>query len=288
MMACQPTLDARIVIANAGILPAFPRTVLEILATIDDPDANMQVLVRCIKVDPAIAAQVLDLANRAEIRGWREAGITDLYTATSLIGLRRVREIALISSLQEFSLGLNGGQPIERVWQHSVGVGVCCEELVLETGVDVSVDTALIAGLLHDVGQLWLHAFDATRAGTCWSAVRGSGRRIEDIERAAFGVDHAQIGAWLAGHWGLPQSVREAIGGHHAPPPDALAPLTALVHVAEVMSHALELGGSHDTKVTQLSGAACRRLGLRWGAETQDLLGRMEARAQHANAFFVG
>lgn len=214
-----PILNPQYVTEHSDWLPTFPQTVNEILSTIDDPDGNLQTVVRGIKRDPVVAARVLALANRAEVRGRRDAGITDLYTATSLIGLRRVREIALIGSLQGFAHALAGGSMVQQLWQHSVGVGVCCEELVLHTGVDVSVDSALIAGLLHDVGQAWLYAFDAQRSRDCWTRSRSGVASIDVLERESFGVDHAQIGAWLAAHWGLPAAVAQAIAGHHMPPP---------------------------------------------------------------------
>jgi hypothetical protein len=59
-----------------------------------------------------------------------------------------------------------------------------------------------------------------------------------------------------------------------------------LIHVAEVISNALDLGGHFENHVTYLSPAACQKLGLTWTADSRELFGRIEARSSYAIAFF--
>ncbi len=280
-------IDRKQVIEHSDALASFPRTVSEILATIDDPDGNMKVLVGCINHDPIIAARVLSVANRAAVRSRREADVTDIYTATSLIGMRRVREITLISSLKQFVGNMISDDHGVRLWQHSVGVGVCCEEIATHIEAHISVDSSLIAGLLHDMGQFWFQSIEpeAFRACRHEAGVRNVG--IEQVERAHFGVDHTTVGRWLAEHWELPADICAAIGAHHAPDSVPEGLLVPIVHVAEVLSNALELSGGGDANhVGYVSAPACAKLGLVWNADSQSLFGRIEARARHANAFF--
>jgi hypothetical protein len=51
------------------------------------------------------------------------------------------------------------------------------------------------------------------------------------MERAIFGVDHLEAGAWLAREWGLPDSLVEVIVGQNKPPGGGLNEVT-LVRVA--------------------------------------------------------
>ena len=62
--------------------------------------------------------------------------------------------------------------------------------------------------------------------------------------------------------------------------------LVALIHVAEVISDALDLAHSSDSRVTHISAPACDLLGIVWNTDVQALFGRIEARSRHANAFF--
>ena len=274
------------VIAHSQSLPSFPRFVTAILAALDDPDGSLAVLADCVIRDPVITARVLSAANTASARTRGRAEVADIYTATSLIGMSRVREITLISSLGTFVNGLAVEGMPSTFWQHCVAVGVCCEELAQHITLPVSSDAALIAGLLHDIGQLWFHSFNPLAYRACWQQALTQSIAMDVLEREQFGIDHATLGAWLAEHWALPGSIVAAIGGHHVPDAALNLPLVPLVHVAEVLSNALDLTGREENRVNHLSSAACQQLGLVWDERIRPLFGRMEARSRHANAFF--
>jgi HD-like signal output (HDOD) protein len=274
------------VVERSKTLPAFPRTIAKILATLEDPEANLMVLVAYIGQDPVITARVLSLANLATAHSQRQSAIRDIFTATTMIGINRVRQVAIISSIGRFVEKTAQVDMGSNFWQHSIAVGVCSEELALHTESKASAVTALIAGLLRDVGQLWLHCFDPTGIRTAWSQALTHAVAIEESEREQFGVDHSVIGAWLAEHWSLPASIAAAIRYHHAPDAALAEPLVPLVHVAEVLSNALDLTGRPENRVTSISRMACQQLGLLWGEDTHTLFGRMEARSRHANALF--
>jgi len=275
------------VIAHSQSLPGFPRFITDILATLDDPEGSLAVLAECVIRDPVITARVLSAANAASARTRGRAEVADIYTATSLVGMSRVREITLISRLGTFVNGMAVPGLPSTFWQHCVAVGVCCEELAQHITQPVSSDAALIAGLLHDIGQIWFHSFNPVAYRACWQQALTNASGIDVLEREQFGVDHATVGAWLAEHWALPGSIVAAIGGHHAPDTALDVPLVPLVHVAEVLSNALDLTGREENRVTHLSGAACLQLGLVWDDDIRPLLGRIEARSRHATAIFA-
>ncbi len=294
-------LTRELVLARSKALPAFPRVIAEIMATIDDPDANLKLLVRHIEHDPVVAGRVMALANTAAASRGREGGVRDIYTATSMVGLARIRELAVIASFIGFARDI-APAAMASYWQHSVAVGVCAEELARYASVPVSTSSALIGGLMHDIGQLWLCRFEpAAIAGSSGEALaRKVG--IEVVERERFGVDHAAIGAWLAQGWSLPENIVAAIAAHHALAGDSGAtegagaaagvakmadnPLLAVIHMAETLSNALDLAGREENRVSRVSASACQLLGLSWGEEIRPLLGRVEGRARHAGVFF--
>lgn len=273
------------VLAHLDALPAFPKTVQDILATVDDPDSSMATLANIVARDPAITGRVLAAANKAAVTARRSAGVDDIYTATSLVGMRQVRDIAMLSSLADFVALMGESDEVGELWRHSIGVGICAQEMALGVVPDVSLNQALIAGLLHDIGQFWLLLHDRAAYARCWAdAVRG-GIDIRKAELDQFGADHAQIGAWLASAWSLPPAIALAIAGHHHPEMAGKpGPLIALLHVAEVVSNALELGGSRMSRVSYLSPQACAQLGLVWDDRIRPLFGRIEARAEHVIA----
>ena len=285
MVAVTITRDE--VIKRSQALSSFPRFIVDILAELDDPEGSLTVLAGCVMRDPIITARVLSVANTASARGRRMSEVNDVYTAISLIGMSQVRKITLVSCLGAFVDGIAVPSMPTTFWQHCVSVGVCCEELALHIEAPVSSDAALVAGLLHDIGQLWFFSYNAEAYRQCWQHALSSAISIEVVEREHFGVDHSTVGAWLAQHWSLPSGIVAAIQGHHAPDAALDGTLVPLVHVAEVLCNALDLGNRSENRVTSISSAACRQLDLVWDEKMRPLFGRIEARSRHANDFFA-
>lgn len=258
------------VLADSQRLPASPGIVARLLAALDDPDSNQNRLVRHLGRDPVLAARVLAQAAAVSGRARRDARAADLYAALSVLGFAGLRRIAATAAVAD------ADDPVlRRFWTHSAAAGVCAQQLALH--VRQAPEPALIAGLLHDVGQLWLawcrpEAFHAARRRLA------DGVPVEQAERDLLGVDHAQIGAWLAESWHLPPPLCAAIRAHHAPDGLLGEPLVPLVHVAEVLSNALDLGG--NGRVGYLSPGACAALGLDWDARVLPLFGRIDAMSQ--------
>lgn len=274
------------VVERSKALPGFPLVISRILETLNDSEANMNTLVGHIKHDPVIAAHILMLANVAAKRTHLISNIRDIYTATSLIGLNQVRKIVLTDSIAGFIDKFSPDKIPPAFYRHSVAVSVCSEELAHHTWHIELSEAALTAGLLHDVGQLWLNNFKTEPFHGIWRRALTQNISIEDAESEYFGVDHATIGYWLAEYWSLPADIRTAIRYHHNPDSGPAEPLVALVHVAEVLGNALELADRNGDRVTTISTRACRALGLTWNADTRQLFGRIEARSRYANILF--
>jgi putative nucleotidyltransferase with HDIG domain len=270
-------------LATANRLPSFPRAIQGILATLDDPAASARILEQFVRSDPAVAARILYLANSAAAHGGRPDRITGLPFAVSLIGHRKVRELVMLSSVYGFVHALAERQAGQWLWSHGLAVSICCEEVSRHVAASPSGGSALIAGLLHDVGQLWLMRFEADAFAEVQTVARNEAVSIHLPEREAFGHDHATLGAWLAESWLLPDAIVKAIQYHHCPDAALDEPLVPIVHVAEVLSHALDLSQS-ESRVGYLSAGACAKLDLAWNEDCQHLFGRIEGRSRHANA----
>jgi putative nucleotidyltransferase with HDIG domain len=262
-------------------LPAFPRVVNDILATLDDENANLGALVRFVERDPVITARIISIANSAAMAGRHSGQLRDVNMAVSLIGLARIREIVLAVSLAEFA---TKSRMSSYFWEHSVAVAITAQELGRFT--HISPDYALVAGLLHDIGQLWMARFYPLEFQMVRATVNCSERGIIEVERQYFGMDHCQIGGILATRWGLPDPVVMAVSYHHDPSQVILEQLADLIHVAEVFSNALDLTGREDNLVTNLSEDACQTIGLRWDVDLHALFGKIEARSEHACRVF--
>jgi HD-like signal output (HDOD) protein len=279
-MMAQMRITREQVLSRLDVLPAFPKTVQRILETVDDPQSNMTLLADMVAHDPAIAARVFAVAHKAA--NDRHRGVNDIYTATSLIGTQTVREIALSFGVPGFIQNLACNYAKGEMWRHSVAVGVCAQELAWQIDSRDPIPHAFIAGLLHNIGHLWLLRFAGEAYASCWAKMSNEGVDICRAEESIFGVNHAVLGSWLANNWGLPLSICNAIKGHHFP--DAISedqPLVNLLHVAGVLSNALGLNENTNGHVHYLSSKACLALGLEWTCDMRSLFGRIDARTKY-------
>ena len=248
------------VLARATALPALPQIVARILDMLGDDEVNAETLSKHIISDPAVVVRLLAAANAGAIGA--SGHVDSVRQAILLLGVSRVRDITLATAIID---RFNAKPPFDarRLWLHSVGVAICAQEVARIGGLDV--DVAYTAGLLHDVGQLLLNAVDQEAYSRVLTLRTESDIDIVDAERQVLGIDHAQVGGGLARLWKLPEEVADAIGAHHvtndSEPENEMADA---VHVAEVLSHALNLGGGAGARVPRLSDLSCARMGIDW------------------------
>ena len=264
------------VLETCQLLPVFPRIISEILQTIDDPNFNFNSLVRHVGHDPVLTGRVFSMANRAATHVQHDLQIKDLYKATSLVGVAKLQKMVILAAMaNHFKDASEAGMP-EEFWARSLVTGICAQHVA--AFAKLSTDTALIAGILHNVGKLWLFRFEPEAYREILDMKKDSGTLPpSQIERERFGVDHAVIGSWLGDIWSLPGQVCDAIRHYGDPDGANENPYADVVHVAEVISNALDLTRCSQSHVYGLSEASCRRLGLIWDGSSDDLFGSIEA-----------
>lgn len=275
-------LDRDAIVAGAADLPAFPRVIQELLAALDDDNASLATLARHIARDPVLTGRVLAAANQL-LRHEGRPAVKDVYTAASLIGMTRIRHTVLTTSIAAFTRNLRGKAYF---WEHSLAVGIGAQELARHTGL--SLDHALVAGLLHDIGQLWMSYFHPEEFTAVRRLVEEERVPVCEAEKRHFSLDHCEIGGIIAEHWELPPEIATAIVAHHAPEPYASSEkLAAITHIAELISNALDLPYREVNRVAHVSSLASAVLGIDWNADQTPLFGAISARYRYAATLFA-
>ncbi|MBI5365492.1 MAG: HDOD domain-containing protein, partial [Planctomycetes bacterium] len=120
-----------------------------------------------------------------------------------------------------------------------------------------------IAGLLHDVGKIVIDQFLHEQFQEVLDLVQSRNILIAKAEEEVLGVTHAEIGSWLFQKWNLSKGLIESAASHHNP---ALASenvrQVAIVHLADIVCRALQIGSGGDRKIPALSDYAWKTLGL--------------------------
>jgi putative nucleotidyltransferase with HDIG domain len=241
-------------------IPPLPGVVLELLRSLDDGNANFNLLARKIGQDPALSARALRVVN-SPFYGL-SGRIDNLSEAVMVLGFSAIRNLTLAASMTaRFSLKPVAGMEPLRIWEHSFTCALAAQRLALLTGL--SPDTAFTAGLLHDIGimailvQVPEHYLGLVNACPDCAA-----RAV--VEQELFGAGHDELGARLLAAWRLPPAIVEAVRWHHEPAQVDIR-LVDLVHVADLVAHE-RAGIGLPLARGEVTEAALGRLGLDWRA----------------------
>lgn len=243
-------------------LPGIPEVALRVQRVLNDEGATLDQIVQAVNAEPTLAMQVMRLANSAAYGGGLERA-HDIRAAVQRIGTEAIRAAALSflvaqlrnsQSLQPLRAQLNA------LWSRAVAVGATGRALTLKVQY-VTPDSALLAGLLHVVGRMYI----LTRM-----------RRIPALLEQPGMVDRimaewsGNIGKALLENWEMPEEYGEAV----AVCDDPDRPLKGAVNLADVLSAARILaevmpgpGADHpdSARLSELFGRtapAWKRLGL--------------------------
>ncbi len=117
-------------------------------------------------------------------------------------------------------------------------------------------------GMLHDLGRLVLLLNIPDQMQKVMS-LYDKGGLLHDAENQVLEADHAGVGGMLLKVWKLPEMLQEAVAFHHKPSQSPRYPGAAsIVHVADIISHSMELGTCGERYVPPLNAKAWEILDL--------------------------
>ena len=245
------------VIAQIHALPSLPAVVTELLTSMEQDDIDVNALAGKIALDQALAAKTLRLSN-SSFYGM-QSSVTTIQQAVSVLGFHNIRTLVTACALTA-SFAPAAGQRFDftAFWRHSVGTAACAR--VLAPHLRQHPETAFTCGLLHDLGTLVLATSYPERYAAATAHRQQNDSIVLAAERAVFGLDHAQVGSALAGHWLFPQAIQNAVAGHHEP--DGGDALALTIYLANALAHALDFSGAEDDQAPPLSLQAWRGAAL--------------------------
>jgi len=247
------------VVHQVETLPHLPAVVLELLRLGDEDQVDIHMLAHQVSQDQALSAKTLQLANSSYYGV--QTRVTTIQQAVTLMGMRSVRVLIASAALSNcLPQGECAGFDFEAFWRHAFATAICARAVAMH--LRLNLDLAYTAGLLHDIGRLMLVSRFPRNYETVLAYRAARDCTLLDAERAAIGVDHAVAGRILAHHWNFSGALQEAIAGHHAPGASSHHGLASVVHVADGIVHALDIGGNEDDLVPPMSDDAWQCLAM--------------------------
>ncbi|MCB9357780.1 MAG: HDOD domain-containing protein [Calditrichaeota bacterium] len=238
---------------EAQDLPTLPTLAMEVSRLANDPLAGMSEIVRIIRNDPSMTSKILRVSNSAFYGMPRR--VESLNMALVVLGMREVSNLVTsISVFKAFPVsGAAAGFSRETFWEHSAGTGEIARVLASKLQMRLH-GIEFTSGLLHNIGKIVLFQYFPNELTQAFKISEQESLPSIVAEQKVLGTDHAEVGAWLAEKWSLPDSIVESIRYHHQP---HLAPehsvLTAIVHLASSLARAILAKDLRERVNTHLS-----------------------------------
>lgn len=187
-------------------LPVLPDVAARVLDACQDRDGGPRELSELIQRDPALAGNVMRIANSAAYAAAEP--IVSLQQAISRLGMSTLGDIAIAAAMNAKVFAVPGREDQMRVMRaHAATAGIWTREIARQRRRNV--EAAFLSGLLHDVGEpILLRTVLDLAAGADLDAATVSAW-IHEL--------HPAVGARLLERWKLPPWVAAAVAGHHAP-----------------------------------------------------------------------
>lgn len=208
-----------------------------------DDDISLPALADLIEKDTLISGKILSIANSAAYS--RGQGTYSIRHAVARLGLNRIRNTVLGLSVTRVWSGVRVPDRFSmlRFNQHALATATM-SDLLVERVSTADAEQAFLAGLFHDIGQLFLASMYPVEYDTILQREYVGGLELEQCERDLFGFSHCDVSARTIAIWNLPEPIQVA-ALYHERPPDASAPtsrefpLGEVVHAADVSVAAL-------------------------------------------------
>ncbi len=219
-------------------LPSLPDVYAQLVEELRKPDASIDRVSDLISKDVSMTTKMLQFVNSSFFGLSRR--IETPLQAAGLLGLSLVRSLVLSAGVfSQYENKTLPGFTLEGLMNHSLSVGSLAQSTAKDLGLakDTASD-ALLAGMLHDVGQLILATGMPDEFARAVQLVDEEGMTLAEAEQEVFETTHIAVGAYLLQLWNFPSSLVEAVAFHQKPQSDAAAePDTLLcLHVANALA----------------------------------------------------
>lgn len=155
----QEALKSIVAQASKGDL-VFPTNVnasLKIQQALDDPDCGIETAAKLVMTEPLMSARVVAIANSVAYNRFG-GGVTNIRTAITILGFNTLRSVTAAVVMRQLSAAVSDKAiraKMDALWRHSAYVAALAH-LIARKVSKVDAETALFAGIVHEVGGFYL------------------------------------------------------------------------------------------------------------------------------------
>lgn len=215
----------------------IPDIALRVYKVASDPESDADDIAASILLDPSLSIKMLKIIN-SPFYG-RSGQMSSIKDAVVILGRDEVINMAFGLSLAKSFLDadLKGMIDPEALWRHSMETALVAK--YLSEGLPEFINMgAFTAGLLHDLGKVYLVENFPYLYGSVIERAKDNDILTGSVEQEVLGMDHGAIGRMIGEHWNFPNALVQAIGFHHQPSgaPD-YSTFAAIIGFADYLVH---------------------------------------------------
>ena len=250
-------IKEHLVSGTTGI-PVFHAVALRLQQLLARPDFGVEEMNRLISADTGLASQVLRVANSSYYSGLSKVGT--IHEAIVRLGSREVASIAMLATQKDQyrSADAKYNTVMQVLWKHAYCCAAGSKWLALRSGYDMLAQEAFLAGLLHDIGNLFLLKVmeEISKAKLL------PGGATPAILSEVLSSMHVEQGYLLMQQWNMPEVYCEIVAGHEVEQWDHGNALLAMVRLADQTCKKLGIGVHADPTLILFASAEAQALGV--------------------------
>ncbi|MBU0928461.1 MAG: HDOD domain-containing protein [Spirochaetes bacterium] len=192
-------------------LPVNPSIAAKVLEMVEKQEYSFKNLEDIISADPGLTAKILKIANSAMYA--RQNRVTKLQGAMTLLGINTIKNVVILVTGSSLFNQNTGSRFYASFWRHSLGTAFIARDLSVKLGAGFP-EEAFIAGLLHNIGQVALFLHGPARYEALADEATRNGLRFSELEAAAYGTTHRDIGSEILTKWHFPEVYSDCAKEH--------------------------------------------------------------------------
>ena len=229
----------------------MPSVAMQAYHVASNPESTLEDIVEKILLAPALTIKILKIVN-SPFYGLSNK-ISSIKDAVVLLGTDEVINMAFGLSLSESFLNadLKGLMDPKALWHHAMGTALIARYLCrdLPQFKDMGIFTA---GLLHDIGKIYLIENFADLYTTILTRAKESAVSTSAVEQEILGMDHGKIAKSIGENWNLPDPLVHAAAFHHQPSAAGEYSLfAAVIGFSDYLSNMADVNENTDPKAMQ-------------------------------------
>jgi HD-like signal output (HDOD) protein len=223
-------------------LQVFNPLALKLQQMLNGNNYSAEDLSKVILKDQALTSNVLRVANSAFYAGLKP--VKTIRSAIVRLGSKSIANLVMLVTQKQ--VYRSQGKPTQllmnQLWGHALGAALAGRWLALRLGLKERAEEAFLAGLLHDIGKLFLMKVigDLQKSGSIHRGIPTS------IIHEVFEAMHCEQGELLMRHLNTPEIYCEVVARHHDAELSGGNVIVNLIRLADLTCQKLGIGLKND------------------------------------------